>query len=120
MPTRIEVTWAQFEIPDRDPAVPPQPGVPLGCRDDGCGCAACHGVHAAIPEPPAVNSGGSVRLASGEVALVAVDVESSGFSFPWGHTRSIASRLTQESDPGNGFDWQVREWSYLVQQESGT
>jgi len=33
---------------------------------------------------------------------------------PWGHTRSYLSRLSNSETNGNGFNWQVAEWPYLV------
>jgi RHS repeat-associated protein len=53
-------------------------------------------------------------VASGEVVLTVKDIDASGFGTPWGHTRSCASRLSEDTDIGNGTNWQVEEWPYLV------
>jgi hypothetical protein len=55
-----------------------------------------------------------VRYASGEVVLYASDLEGDGFGTAWGHTRNFANQLPQSTNVGNGYNWQVKEWSYLV------
>jgi len=42
------------------------------------------------------------------------DIGSDGYGVPWGHRRSFASRLSVNDTFGNGFNWQVEEWPYLV------
>jgi hypothetical protein len=49
-----------------------------------------------------------------------MDPQAGGFGVPWGHTRSFASRLTQSTNLGNGVNWQIQQWTYLVVQDSGT
>ena len=55
MAGRIEVSWAQLEVPDPDTSVPIQAGAPLGCSDADCGCAGCCGGPQKA-EPPVVSS----------------------------------------------------------------
>jgi len=66
------------------------------------------------PCPPTVFSKGPIRYSTGEIALNAVDIESGGFGIPWGHTRSFANRLSRNESVGNGFNWQVEQWSCAV------
>ena len=63
---------------------------------------------------PPTFSAAPVRLATGELALHATDVSSDGFAVPWGHVRSFASRLSINESLGNGYNWQVEQWPYLV------
>lgn len=112
MASRIQVSWAELVLPAVDASVPAQAAAALGCSDAACGCAACCGA-AAKPEPPAISSA-PVRYATGEVVVLAEDIASSGFGLEWGHTRSFASRLERDTDLGNGYNWQVKEWSHLV------
>ncbi|MBC8874772.1 MAG: RHS repeat-associated core domain-containing protein [Planctomycetes bacterium] len=69
--------------------------------------------------PPPAFSAAPVRYATGELAVRATDIESSGFGLPWGHTRSFANRLSVSQTLGNGFNWQVEQWPYLVIHHSG-
>jgi len=41
---------------------------------------------------------------------------SDGFGEPWGHTRIYSNRLSSDFDFGNGYNWLVRQWPYLVDQ----
>jgi hypothetical protein len=67
------------------------------------------------PAPlPRQCSSHSVRYATGEIVHYAQDLISSGFGTPWGHTRSFANRLSETTNVGNGYNWQVKEWPYLV------
>jgi RHS repeat-associated protein len=100
-------------------SVPPQLD-PLHGPGCGCGCGGC-GCDHGPQRPPAPPVGpqvaaGAVRYASGEVVLSVKDSKSDGFGVPWGHTRSFASQLSQNTNAGNGTNWQVKEWSYLVVQ----
>ncbi len=84
----------------------------------GCGCAQCG---APPPAPLAPNVAAfPIRYGTGELVLSATDVHTVGSGFPWGHTRRFASRLSQPTNPGNGMNWQIQEWPYLVLQDSGT
>lgn len=94
---------------------------PLGGSDGGtggCGPKGCAkgGYGAGGGAQPALSpfSKAPVRYASGEVSVVATDLQSEGFAIPWGHTRSFASRLSISESEGNGYNWQVQEWPYLV------
>ena len=59
-------------------------------------------------------SEGPIRYANGELRLTATDISSSGFGVPWGHTRSFASRMSWTQTVGQGYNWQVSQWSYLI------
>ena len=108
MAVSIEVSFAEFQVPDHIPTIPIFSTVPCDC---GCGCACC-GMVPPNPAPESVSTF-PVRYGTGEVILQATDLQSSGFGVPWGHTRSFASQLTQPANAGNGYNWQVADWSYL-------
>ncbi|MGC3967595.1 MAG: RHS repeat-associated core domain-containing protein [Pirellulales bacterium] len=57
-----------------------------------------------------------VTLMDGQVQLRETDLWSTGFGQPWGHQRSYDNQLPTPTDFGNGFNWYVRQWSYLTQQ----
>ncbi|MFO0929414.1 MAG: hypothetical protein U0736_20695 [Gemmataceae bacterium] len=139
MATTIEASWLQFEVPDRAPGVPEDPTDPChgkhptacgcGCGGCECGCGGCEcgcecgcGGAGGPPkglQPPRV-SGRPVRYATGEPLVEADDLHAGGFGLAWGHTRSFASRLTEPTDAGNGVNWQVQQWPYLVRRDDGT
>ncbi|MBX3452388.1 MAG: hypothetical protein KF777_22720 [Planctomycetaceae bacterium] len=70
-------------------------------------------------EPPNT-SGEPIRYSSGEALISAQDVVSNGFGKPWGHTRSFSGRkmlggkLGVPETIGNGYNWEVAEWPFLV------
>ncbi len=74
-------------------------------EDEACSGGTC-GVPSLSPYP--------VRYASGELAVIATDLQLEGYGMPWGHTRSFGSRMSVNENNGNGFNWQVMEWPYLV------
>ena len=111
MATSVQVSWIQFTVPDHAPDLG-NPVNPLGGCGCGCACNAC-AVKPNGPKAPGA-SGGPIRYGTGEIVLSATDLSTGGFGFPWGHTRSFASRLSQPTNVGNGFNWQVQEWPYLV------
>ena len=100
--------------------MPLDPSDPLDGSSCGCGCGCgCPCKGPAIPQANKVSET-SVRYGTGEVVLQADDLHAGGFGLPWGHTRSFASRLSCDADTGNGVNWQVAQWSYLVQQDDGS
>ncbi|MCG6154170.1 hypothetical protein L1A08_00025, partial [Rubinisphaera sp. ICM_H10] len=120
---------------------PPPPGPPESCcGNDGCGSNTCsggsggrrggggsgggNGLGRGDRDFDLGGRGGSscsggtcsafpVRYSSGEILFRQDDISSGGFGTNWGHTRSFCSRLTGNSSFGNGYNWQVREWSFL-------
>ncbi|MGH9543465.1 MAG: hypothetical protein ACRD2H_16490, partial [Terriglobales bacterium] len=97
-----------------------------GCDCD-CGCkggpagnsgAASENLAPLLPSAaaPTEFSAAPIRYATGEIHLDATDLMSGGFGAAWGHTRSYVSRMYVDGDVGQGFDWQVAEWPYLVAQ----
>ncbi len=120
MASSMQCSWVDFQVPEHAPGVPGDPTDPCfgknpcscskGCGG-GCGCAACQ-----TPAKPGARpfSGNPVRYGTGEIYLVATDLQSEGFGVPWGHTRNFANRLTEATNLANGYNWQIFEWSYLV------
>jgi hypothetical protein len=53
------------------------------------------------------------------VLLGARDVTGRGFGTPWGHTRTYSNNSTFPQNLGNGWNWKVDEWPYLVYQPEG-
>jgi len=52
------------------------------------------------------------------VLLSVTDVSSDAFGGAWGHTRYYRNRMTQDYDYGNGFNWLVEQWPYLIDRGS--
>ncbi len=59
-------------------------------------------------------SGNPVRYASGELLYSETDLISSGYGVPWGHTRRFLNRLSVPETLGNGYNWQIEQWPYLI------
>lgn len=60
-------------------------------------------------------STGPVRYSSGELVYRQSDVPGGGgYGVPWGHTRTFAPRLSQNESLGQGYNWRVEQWPYLV------
>ena len=91
---------------------PPSEGAGQG-RIPSCG----GGFSAGGTCPPAMFSVAPVRYATGELLISATDIESDGFGGPWGHTRSFMNRLSRGETIGQGFNWHVAQWPYLVHKE---
>ncbi|MGH7192638.1 MAG: hypothetical protein ACREJM_03785, partial [Candidatus Saccharimonadales bacterium] len=68
---------------------------------------------------PTEFSAAPVRYATGEIHLDATDLVGGGFGCDWGHSRSYVSRMYVDGDVGQGFDWQVAEWPYLLTRGEG-
>ena len=92
-----------------DPACcpPPPPEVCVDCDD-------CEDDYCPAPPRPQAASPYPVRYGSGETLLNAKDLETGGFGLPWGHLRTYTSRLDESVNVGNGFNWQVAQWPYVV------
>ena len=102
------------ECPSGDCCPPPSPvSFPPTFRqmDGGCTSGGCSPIR--VNGSPPVLSSFPVKYSSGTIQFAETDIESTGYGFPWGHTRSFASRQTSNASLGNGFNWQVREWVYL-------
>ena len=118
--TTVQVSWIEFQAPQHAEGVPTDPEDPLFGKQCGCGCG-CSDCGKPPDAPAAIKATDSpVRYSSGTVVLEDDDLHAGGFGAEWGHTRSFANRLTANIDVGNGVNWQVRQWSYLVFQEGGT
>ncbi|MCO6458897.1 MAG: hypothetical protein J5I93_26615 [Pirellulaceae bacterium] len=55
-----------------------------------------------------------VRYVNGEVRLSIPVLTAGGFGRPWGHTITYTNRLPASWDLGNGFNWFVEQWPYLL------
>lgn len=85
-----------------------------GSGEAGCQAAAAWAdIDRNAPSPP-VASCASMRFATGEVMVHAVDLKTEGFGVPWGHTRSFVSRQSFNTMLGNGYNWNVQQWPYLA------
>ena len=67
-----------------------------------------------------------VRFSNGELKFEVTDLSLSvngssalGGEQTWGHTRTYGNRMPIQ-DYGNGFNWPIRQWGYLIQQPGGT
>lgn len=55
-----------------------------------------------------------VSFLEGRIILRENDLSAGGFGQSWGHTRSYNNQLTDNADFGNGFNWLIAQWPYLV------
>ena len=85
-----------------------------GCE---CECGCCGGP----PEPGTIDatSESGVCYSSGGIKLTVSDLSASGFGQTWGHDRSYRNDVTCDESRGNGTNWFVAEWPYLVE-DNGT
>lgn len=81
--------------------------------DGNCQGGMCQPRTALFSEAP-------IRFATGELLVESIDLAADGYGVPWGHRRSFSSRLQQKTNIGSGFNWQVKEWTYLAFQDDGT
>jgi RHS repeat-associated protein len=93
------------------PVASPMPQYPICPEDGGDGG---NEFDLSQSDQPAIKSGDPIRYSSGEVVYQQTDVAADGFGIPWGHTRSFASRLSNNESIGHGYNWQIAQWSYLV------
>lgn len=68
---------------------------------------------------PPYRSSAPVTYGTGEFDYSVTDLSVKGYGVPWGHTRSFRPRLTHSETIGQGYNWQVKEWPFLVQGPSG-
>ncbi|WP_197441605.1 RHS repeat domain-containing protein, partial [Thalassoglobus neptunius] len=52
---------------------------------------------------------------NGEVRIEETDLQSTGFGQPWNHTRSYSNQMQETFDRGNGYNWNLNDWPYLVE-----
>ena len=86
--------------PPEPPPTPPCEGSPQCCD---CGCS----------EAP-------VRYFDGELQLTVTDIEVPGYGKLWQHTRVYSNQLSSNGDLGNGYNWLVEQWPYLIQYGDGS
>jgi RHS repeat-associated protein len=92
------------------------------CSTKGCGCGCSGGDGGSGAKGgggrggmyPGASSTLGVRYGNGAVIQEMSDLCTSGFGLPWGQTRSYASTLSGVGNVGNGNNWQVAQWPYLV------
>ena len=68
---------------------------------------------------PPRRSSAPVMYGTGEFDYSVTDLSVKGYGVPWGHTRSFRPRLNRSETIGQGYNWQVAEWSYLVKRPEG-
>lgn len=61
-----------------------------------------------------------VRYFNGELQLAVADLSASGFGDPWEHRRIYSNQMSNDYDFGNGFNWLVRQWPYLIEDAGGS
>lgn len=96
--------WDGVPVTDSEPPRKADPCMVLPPPERECCWAKCGGQC----------SPGPVLYATGELQYVARDLVSDGYGASWGHTRSFANRISPTTTIGNGFNWLVNQWSYLV------
>lgn len=102
------------------PTETPPPEKPLACppADSGPRATCRGGSCASVGGGPSAVSLFPVRYASGALELSATDLHSDGFGIPWGHTRRFNNLLEIPQTVGNGMNWTVDEWPFLVFKKS--
>ena len=60
-----------------------------------------------------------IRYGSGEMELTVTDLSTGGFGQRWEHARRYRNRLSESFDFGNGFNWQIGQFSYLTLTDDG-
>jgi len=61
-----------------------------------------------------------VRYFNGEVQIAVTDLSARGYGKRWQHRRTYSNRLTATADLGNGTNWLVETWPYLVDHPDGS
>jgi RHS repeat-associated protein len=119
-------------IADPDVVVPPCATIPPAdkCRckksangglggNGSCNSTGCSGGGNSNWQYPPMSAANPVRYATGELQYSASDVQSAGYGEPWGHTRTFHNRQSLPETLGNGYNWHVEQWPYLVIRSSG-
>lgn len=88
--------------PSPPPPVPP-PKPP--CEDECCDC--CEDAE----------STELIRYANGEISLREADLGAGGFGRGWGHQWICSNQMSADFDFGNGHNWLVSQWAYLVRSQ---
>jgi len=52
--------------------------------------------------------------------MAVTDLSSGGFGRPWAHRRSYSNQLLEDQDFGNGYNWLVKAWPYVVEEDADT
>ncbi|QDU01709.1 tRNA3(Ser)-specific nuclease WapA precursor [Gimesia chilikensis] len=94
------------------PGTGPGNGPGTGPGQGGIGSTAGNGSSSSF-------SGLPIRYGTGEFDYSISDFKADGYGIPWGHTRSFRSRLSHSETIGQGYNWQVKEWPFLVQGPTG-
>ncbi|MCA9070361.1 MAG: hypothetical protein KDA84_15620, partial [Planctomycetaceae bacterium] len=94
------------------PRIPPPPNSPPS--QPGCGTSGCFSV------PSQSFSSNPVNYFTGELFYAVEDIATKGFGEPWGHSRSFLSRLSGSQSVGQGYNWQVQQWPYLIKNQAQT
>jgi hypothetical protein len=61
-----------------------------------------------------------IDFANGQILLSADDLSAGGFGQSWGHTRSYNNQMSTDVDYGNGINWLVAQWPYLINESLDT
>jgi len=61
-----------------------------------------------------------IRYQDGEIQLSVTDIGSSGFGAAWQHRRNYSNQLSGDADVGQGYNWLVFNWPYVLVDDDGT
>lgn len=61
-----------------------------------------------------------IRFVNGEVQISVTDLIGAGFGAPWRHRRTYSNQLSTSADLGNGVNWVVESWPYLIEKPDGS
>ena len=62
----------------------------------------------------------AVRFVNGEVQISVTYLFGAGFGAPWRHRRTYSNQLSTSTDLGNGVNWIVESWPYLIEKSDGS
>ena len=99
--------------PSPDPTpIPPGPETDPNAPDCEVDPECCECQSECSPEP--------IRYFNGEVQLAVVDLSAGGYGTPWQHRRVYSNQLSANEDVGNGYNWLVDKWPYVIQHADGS
>ncbi len=115
---------APVEPEPEDPHEPCEEDEDACCPgDNGTSCFPCEPEGTGPEEEGCCDddaSEGPVRYLNGELQFSVTDLSAGGFGGLLQHRRIYSNRLTASADVGNGYNWLIETWPYLVEHADGS
>ena len=106
-PARFAAMAASPSPSPSPPPPPPEPDPEPPCEEEDEECCEC-----GCSEEP-------VRYFNGEVQIASTDLSIGGYGKTWQQRRVYSNRLSVDGDLGNGYNWLVEQWPYLIEHADG-